>query len=299
MAPFDFSSRPKTIDYNRISKLHYLGNYVRPLPVSMTRMMENAYDWEHLPYVHPSSFAGIELLDSGTWGWRAKTTLPGQADNPVFQHIELLVDCTRNYWATTVLDGPGEGIEIHTQASKQISKQANELESKTGDHGIEVDVRFYLPEKPEDQGFSDALLRMMQVQYQTLYDEDQDLMQGRQEAIDRKNISGTSLKDPNQVSIPIAAIEGQLPHILEYKGTRYCIRKWNNEWVIYAADCPHLLGPLEHSSIDKDGTITCPWHGYKFSIKTGKNCDGKSSALQPAPELSVEENELKICFPNL
>ena len=48
------TSRSNSVDHDRVEDLHYLGNYVRRLPVSMARMMENAHDWEHLPYVHAS-----------------------------------------------------------------------------------------------------------------------------------------------------------------------------------------------------------------------------------------------------
>lgn len=32
--------------------------------------------------------------------------------------------------------------------------------------------------------------------------------------------------------------------------------------------CPHQGGPLGEGEIE-GGTITCPWHGWKFDIKTG------------------------------
>ena len=43
------AARPNHIDYADRDRLHYLGQYRREIPVSLTRMMENAYDWEHLP----------------------------------------------------------------------------------------------------------------------------------------------------------------------------------------------------------------------------------------------------------
>lgn len=128
-------TRKNTIDYDRIPALHYLGIYVRRLPTNMARMMENAYDWEHLPYVHPSSFASIDLIDSGTWGWRARIGVPGGME-PTYQMLDLLVDAEKNYWVSTVYHGPGEGIEIHTKATTLSEDE------------IEVDVRFYLPDAP-------------------------------------------------------------------------------------------------------------------------------------------------------
>ena len=84
-------ARPNQVDFERIAGLHYLGNYVRRLPISLARMMENAYDWEHLPYVHASSFSSIDLIDSGNWGWRAKIGLPEGAPAS-HQLLDLLVE---------------------------------------------------------------------------------------------------------------------------------------------------------------------------------------------------------------
>src|SRR3989442_2152911 len=38
----------------------------------------------------------------------------------------------------------------------------------------------------------------------------------------------------------------------------------------YAIDdtCPHRGGPLSQGPVE-GGTVTCPWHGSKFEIKTG------------------------------
>ena len=34
------------------------------------------------------------------------------------------------------------------------------------------------------------------------------------------------------------------------------------------AVCPHEGGPLEQGTVEK-GCVTCPWHGYRFNLKTG------------------------------
>ena len=50
----------------------HLGTYRRVLPVSVERLYENAIDWEHLAYLHRSSFARVECLEAGAWGFRAR-----------------------------------------------------------------------------------------------------------------------------------------------------------------------------------------------------------------------------------
>ncbi|MEL6861185.1 MAG: Rieske 2Fe-2S domain-containing protein [Pseudomonadota bacterium] len=273
-------TRSDVIDYNRIEGLHYLGNYVRRLPTNMARMMENAYDWEHLPYVHPSSFASIDLVDSGDWGWRAKLGVPGGIE-PTHQMLDLIVDAQRNYWVSTVYHGPGEGIEIHTQATTLSEDE------------IEVDVRFYLPEAPADEATGAVILQYMQSQYKTLYDEDIDLMSGRQTALEDRSRWRKDRAEPSDIKVAaVTELDPEQTLTIETDSGRYCLRHFQERWHVHSAVCPHLLGPLQDSALDADGYLTCPWHGYQFSIVTGESKDGQCQALATAPELIERDGHL-------
>ena len=50
---------------------------------------------------------------------------------------------------------------------------------------------------------------------------------------------------------------------------------FNLEGSFYAIDntCPHRGGPLAEGSL-QEGIVTCPWHGFRFDVKTGANPDG-------------------------
>lgn len=271
------AARSNTIDYDRIGSLHYLGNYKRPLPVNMSRMMENAYDWEHLPFVHESSFSSISLIASGNWGWRAKIGIPGGG----YQLLDLIVDMPENYWVSTVISGPGEGTEIHTKATANAEA------------GIEVDVRFYLPEAPADQAAQDFVLKYLQDQYHRLYDEDQALMSGRQSALDeRSKLKSADNQSDIQLVGNLDQLDKSASHIVTLGSRRFVVRHHAGEWITHGATCPHLLGPLNDSAIDNDGIITCPWHGYRFDINTGANLDGKCKALDKAPTIFEENGRL-------
>ena len=39
-------------------------------------------------------------------------------------------------------------------------------------------------------------------------------------------------------------------------------------------ECPHQGGPLGEGSLDEDGCLNCPWHGWKFDALTGKGPTG-------------------------
>jgi nitrite reductase/ring-hydroxylating ferredoxin subunit len=53
--------------------------------------------------------------------------------------------------------------------------------------------------------------------------------------------------------------------------------------------CPHRGGPLGEGAV-ADGIVTCPWHGWRFEVATGKcvNVPGKVQACLPVREESGE-----------
>ena len=282
-----FESRSKSVDYEAVNSLHYLGNYVRRLPISMSRMMENAHDWEHLPFIHHTSFAAIELIEAGDWGWRAKAQLPPAGEGEIVL-LELLVDNARRYWATTTVAGFGEGIQIHTQATELAPSE------------VQVDVRFYKSEPPASADEEAFYLATLKDVYARLYDEDLGLMTGRQNALDgRKRRLAKGPDGAPQVEIHLGAVEAidpDAPLIFETRDARYCVRRWAGAWVAHSADCPHLLGPLETTAIDAEGRVTCPWHGYRFDIRTGENIGGQCAALAPAPRIELRDGAMLAIF---
>jgi len=45
--------------------------------------------------------------------------------------------------------------------------------------------------------------------------------------------------------------------------------------------CSHAGGPLDEGSLDGD-VVTCPWHGSRFDVRTGRVCGGPATFSQPA-----------------
>ncbi|MDN3646295.1 Rieske 2Fe-2S domain-containing protein [Pontixanthobacter aestiaquae] len=246
-------------------------------------MMENAYDWEHLPFVHPSSFAHIELIDEGEWGWRCKTTLPPAAGGGE-QVVELLVDRPNHYWATTVMEGTGEGVQIHTQATQK---------SADDPRAIEVDVRFYLPQAPETEEQASMILGYLQAQYKMLYDEDEALMSARQDALDKRKEARKAAPETADLG-PETELDRGMSHPVELSSGRFVVRHHKGEWITHAAMCPHMLGPLGDADISKDGTITCPWHAYRFDLADGAEQEGRCGALPSPPVIRLVDGHLFI-----
>lgn len=265
-----FDGRSTQIDRDARDRLAYIGNYRRALSSNLARMMENAYDWEHLPFVHPGSFAEIAVIDQGAWGWRCKTALPNQAGE---QLVELLVDRPNHYWATTIVGGVGAGVQIHTRASEGAGG------------GIEVDVGFYLPDPPADEAQGRAMVAMLSAQYNTLYDEDEALMRGRQDALDAKR-DLASHAWPDAIDLgPVDRLDRAEVYSARLSSGEFAVRWHENRWIAHAAVCPHMLGPLSAGEIGQDGRVACPWHGYRFSLIDGTEQEGRCRALARPPRV--------------
>ena len=60
------------------------------------------------------------------------------------------------------------------------------------------------------------------------------------------------------------------PVFVEIEGSCIGIFVKNDRFAAFDMVCPHLGGNLAEGIYDGGkGTITCPWHGYKFKIDTG------------------------------
>lgn len=66
------------------------------------------------------------------------------------------------------------------------------------------------------------------------------------------------------------------------------------EGQIYALNnaCPHMGGPLAEGDIE-DCTVTCPWHGWQFDLKTGA-CLNMPGEQTQCPGVKVSGKDVLI-----
>lgn len=57
--------------------------------------------------------------------------------------------------------------------------------------------------------------------------------------------------------------------------------------------CSHLGGPLAEGRVDGE-TITCPWHGSRFSLDDGSVVEGPATTPQPLYEARVHQGRIEI-----
>jgi nitrite reductase/ring-hydroxylating ferredoxin subunit/uncharacterized membrane protein len=73
-------------------------------------------------------------------------------------------------------------------------------------------------------------------------------------------------------------------------------RSRQGEVCALANTCTHLGGPLAEGSREGD-TVTCPWHGSRFDIRSGAVVEGPAVFAQPRLETRVQEGKIEIGFP--
>ena len=254
------------------SRLPHVGTYRRVLPVNLTRMYENALDWAHLPYVHAGSFSSIDCLEAGAWGWRARTVATGGAESV----IELRLDRACRRWITRTLEGRNAGAEIWTHAFP------------IGDNRVDIVVDFFVPgvavEAREKVGQAFASL------YERLYDEDVAMMVERQRQLDRR-----IERDPGAEREVVLGLRSELvlPVNVVLAGREFVLTEVDGTLLAYPALCPHQLGPLPRNP-QPDGSVVCPWHGYRFDVRTGECLTGHTCRLADLPAVSLREDRVVL-----
>jgi 3-phenylpropionate/trans-cinnamate dioxygenase ferredoxin subunit len=71
--------------------------------------------------------------------------------------------------------------------------------------------------------------------------------------------------------------------IVEVKGNKICVGKFNAGVFAFAYKCPHAGGVLADGYIDALGNIVCPLHRYKYSLQNGRNVSGEGYYLKHWP----------------
>jgi nitrite reductase (NADH) small subunit len=56
--------------------------------------------------------------------------------------------------------------------------------------------------------------------------------------------------------------------------------------------CPHAKGPLQEGTITAE-TLTCPWHGYTFSLETGA-CDDDPDLLLARYDVRIDGDDILV-----
>ena len=84
----------------------------------------------------------------------------------------------------------------------------------------------------------------------------------------------------SESEIPVQA-NGIAVIVIESK--KICLAKYQHSWYGFPFQCPHAGGALGSGYIDMLGNVVCPLHGYKFSVKNGRNTSGEDYYIKTYP----------------
>jgi nitrite reductase/ring-hydroxylating ferredoxin subunit len=251
-------------------ELRRVAVYRREIAGSLALTWDNVLDWEHLPWLHRESFRSIEKRDAGDWGWRARVGLAPRGEI----ELELLVERDAGRYVARTTAGPGAGSEIWTRLSARGAEY-------TG-----VEVEFHVPGVRPEQ--ADAIGRAYVALYTRLWDEDAGMIERR-----ARLLAAPAPADAGELRLgPLAALRARLPLDVELGGRAYRVAELDGEPVAYATACPHQLGPLAPG--EKPHELACPWHGYRFDLRTRRSCDGRGLRLAPGPRVALEGPQREV-----
>lgn len=243
--------------------------YTREVPAPIASVWENVHDWEHLPWLHDQAFTSIALREAGDWGWHADVEFPGDTE----ADVELVIDTAASCYVARTRTGG----DVRGETWTRLTPLADD---RTG-----VEVEFLLPAMPEE-ALAQAGAAMVTL-YTGLWDQDEEMI-GIRNASDPANRAAPGA--PAVVEIGRwSTVRETLPRVVTFGGHRFVLVLREDRPVVFAAECPHWRGPLEACAIEDDGSVVCPWHGYRFDVETGRSSDGRGLRLRRAPLIEIDE----------
>ncbi len=250
--------------------------YRRRIRASLERVWENVRDWEHLPWLHREAFARIELLEAGSWGWRARIGLHGDPSPEI--EVALRIESDAQRYVARTESGPGIGTEIWTQLQA------------AGADATDIEVNFCIPGvAPAER---DAVGRGYTALYTQLWDQDEAMMIRRAELLGRRPKPGAAEIDFIELGDRDALLR-RLPLCVEAFGRRVRILDCAGTLVAHDTVCPHMLGPLEDARVE-NGAVVCPWHGYRFDLASGCETSGGRLRMFPAPRVEIDGRSNRV-----
>lgn len=249
--------------------LPLVATYARRVGVPIVRVWENVLDWEHLPWLHHTSFDYVELDAGGDWGWRTWSDPKHQS------HVELTRANEHSYVARSY------------QADNQVSEIWTYLTDQGDETGVEV--QFYIANVADDA--RDAVGAAMTRLYTRLWDEDEAMMKERHQRLSEKRSHEQEVVLGDEASLHRAVERGEKV-VFQLKRREFQLAKTEGGFIAHSTICPHLLGPLE--TREETGELFCPWHGYRFDRETGECLfpESASCKLSPAPDIRQENGTL-------
>ncbi len=83
---------------------------------------------------------------------------------------------------------------------------------------------------------------------------------------------------------------------VEVDGELVCLANVDGEICAFTDNCTHISGPLNEGELEGD-VLTCPWHGARFNVRTGKVLRGPARQDILTYPVQIEGNAIMIQLP--
>lgn len=90
--------------------------------------------------------------------------------------------------------------------------------------------------------------------------------------------------------------EGEMMAV-EVDGEPVCLAKVNGEVCAFTDNCTHISGPLSEGDLE-GAVLTCPWHGARFDVRTGKVLRGPARQDILTYPVQIEGKAILIQLPD-
>lgn len=79
------------------------------------------------------------------------------------------------------------------------------------------------------------------------------------------------------------------PQLVVIGTRRICLVLHNENLLAIEDKCSHNGESLSKGTVNYLGEVICPWHGYRFHLKTGRESDQRSRDLVTYPVMENDE----------
>lgn len=100
-------------------------------------------------------------------------------------------------------------------------------------------------------------------------------------------------------SVPVVKLAEVLPgHCRSVQADGIGVALCNVNGMIYALDntCPHAGGPLGEGSLNGE-LIECPWHGWRYNVRTGERPENHDIAVSCFP-VHLKDDVIHVMLPD-
>lgn len=93
--------------------------------------------------------------------------------------------------------------------------------------------------------------------------------------------------------LPVEQMDDKQLRRVLVAGVPVVLLRLGEQYHAISAACTHAGGPLDEGTLEGE-VVTCPWHGSRFSMRTGRVLTGPASIAQPRYAVRVRAGQIEL-----